>query len=69
LTSGAIVIITATGDPTVSVSWEGTCTAAGGVESGNGTGVATCTFAGLDEYHWVKVTFTQYKLWLPLILR
>ena len=74
LSPGVGLVITATADPAVNASWNGTCTAAGGTESGNGTELATCTFAGLDGYQWVQVTFTeqtvtQYKLWLPLILR
>jgi hypothetical protein len=69
LAPGAAMVITATADPNVGVSWKGYCSAAGGTEAGNDTGLATCTFASLDGYKWVKVTFTQHKLWLPLILK
>lgn len=31
------------------VSWSGTCTTAGGIESGNRTNSATCTFSSLDS--------------------
>ncbi len=69
LSAGAGLVITATADPAVNASWKGTCSAAGGTETGNDTGQATCTFTGLNRYKWVEVTFIQYKLWLPLILR
>jgi len=54
------VVVTATAEPSTTASWNGTCAGAGGVEAGNGTGAATCTFASLDSDKTATVTFVPF---------
>ncbi len=55
---GTNTTITATAGAGSTASWNNTCASAGGVESGDGTGAATCTFSSLNANKTVSVTFS-----------
>jgi hypothetical protein len=61
---GSNVTLTATANAGSSASWAGNCMADGGVEGGNGTIAATCTFNSLGGIKNATVTFTlgSYKV-------
>ncbi|MCK5681118.1 hypothetical protein KAI46_09960, partial [bacterium] len=56
LALGTTITLTATAGDDTKVFWED-CTAIGGVVSGNGTTIATCTFSALESSKIVNVTF------------
>lgn len=56
---GSTVTLTASANTGSSATWSGTCAAEGGVEAGNGSALATCTFNDLDEAKAATATFTS----------
>ncbi len=63
LALGTTISLTATAGDDTKVFWAD-CTAIGGVVSGNGTTIATCTFSSLESSKIVSVTFStaQYMV-------
>jgi len=55
---GTTTAVAATAGPGASASWNGTCTSTGGVETGDGTDVALCTFGSLNADKTISATFT-----------
>jgi hypothetical protein len=65
---GSTVVLTAQANVGSKVSWGGTCTQAGGTESGNDTSTAVCTLSNLSEAKTLIVTFsliTSVKVLTP----
>ncbi len=55
---GTRTTITAAAGAGATASWNGTCALAGGIEAGNGTAAATCSFSSLHADKAASVTFT-----------
>ncbi len=65
--NGSNVVLTAAANGGSTASWAGTCTAAGGVEGGNGSSTATCTLNNLTSAKTAAVTFSQIVTVIPAL--
>jgi hypothetical protein len=59
---GSNIVITAKAGAGSVVTCDGSCTAAGGAEAGNETGLATCTISNLSKAAAIKVKFKKQKV-------